>query len=163
MKKNIIIASLLMLIVMTSSTVYARYKSDSLKKVQKRIDISTQESLSFDYKVLNSKDCKKYFNSKSIIKKGYQPIQVTFTNNSKSSIAISPESFSFRSAHAQDVANSLHRDGAARGVGFGIGSLFCTWLVIPALVQGLGANNYNDDMDIDFERKSFKNRFYLWE
>ena len=152
-KKMLLFVSLA---IMASMPVYARYKSDSLKKIYQEIDTSAQESLYFDYKVLNAKDCKKYFNSKSLIKKGYQPIYITFTNNSKNSIAIAPENFSFRCAHAQDVANNLHRDGVARGVGFGLGAIFFAPLIIPALVQGLGAVDYNEQMDLDFANKAFK-------
>ncbi len=123
-----------------------------------QINITNQESIFFDYKILNKKECKKYFNSKSMIKKGYQPIQITFTNNSKKHIAISPDNFSFRCANALDVANSLHRNGVARGIGFGLGTLWFFPLIFPAFIQGLGATEYNEQMDIDFSNKSFKNQ-----
>ena len=158
MKINKITLLFLSCALMIHSVGYARYKAAPLRKMYQRIDISTQESISFDYRILNCDDCKKYFNAKSIAKKGYQPIQVTFTNNSKYSIAISPASFSFRCAHAQDVAMNLHRNSIARGVGFGLGALIFTPLIIPALTQSLTAARYNEDMDIDFEKKSFKNQ-----
>ncbi len=158
MKINKIILSLLSSALILHATGYARYKAAPLRKIYQHIDITKQESISFDYRVLNSNDCKKYFNAGTITKKGYQPIQVTFTNNSKYSIAISPASFSFRCAHAQDVAMNLHRNSIARGVGFGLGALIFTPLIIPALTQSLGAAQYNEDMDIDFEKKSFKNQ-----
>lgn len=141
---------------MISTTGYARYKSDSFKKISKEIDTSIQEYVSFESKILNSRDCKKYFNSSRLMKKGYQPIYITFINNSNHSISVGPESFSFRCAHAQDVANNLHRNGVIRGIGFGFGALLFTPLIIPSLVQGLGAQDYNEKMDIDFSDKAFK-------
>lgn len=138
---------------------YARYQSSPLKKSSQQIDFAAQEFIAFDCKALHAKDCKKYFNTKSIIKKGYQPVCMTFVNNSKHSIAIALESFSFECATAEQIAYCLHRDGCARGLGFGLGALFFSpILIIPALVQGLGAVAYNEQMDIDFAHKALKNQ-----
>ncbi len=140
---------------------YARYKSYPLQKINTintQINSSKNESISFNYKILKSNHCKKYFNTKSVLKRGYQPIQITLTNNSKHSIALSLDNFSFRCADAQDVANSLHRDGMARGIGFGVGALWFMPLVFPALIQGFGAVAYNEAMDIDFANKALKNQ-----
>jgi len=159
MKTNKLIVSIVATIFMTNSMGLARYKSDSLKKIDThntQINPSKEKSVAFNYKIFTKDDCKKYFNTKSIVKKGYQPIQIIFTNNSKYSIELSPDNFSFRCADGRDVANSLHRDGMARGIGFGIGSLWFMPLIFPALIQGLGANDYNDAMNIDFSNKSLK-------
>ncbi len=154
MKLNKIVISCLCLTLMLVTTGYARYKASSLRRIN---TVNTEdEAISFNYKILKPNDCKKYFNSKSIIKKGYQAIQISFTNNSKHSIAISPDNFSFRCIPAQEVANSLHRDGMARGIGFGIGALWFLPLIFPALIQGLGATDYNYEMDIDFANKVLK-------
>lgn len=158
MKINKIILSLISFALLISSNGYARYKSISLRKMHQHIDILTQDCISFDYKILSKSDCKKYFGSTGVLSKGYRPIQINFTNNSSKSIAISPDSFSFRCAHAQDVANTLHRNGFSRGLGFGLGALFFLPLFIPALTQGCGAKKYNHDMDIDFSNKAFKNQ-----
>ena len=162
MKINKINASLLCLTLMMSTPGYARYKATPLnKKTSVKVDALAKEAMSvqtvsFDCKVFSAKDCKKYLNSKSIIKKGFQPIEVTFTNNSKHSIEISPEDFNFTCVNAQYVASALHRDGAARGLGLGIGGfLFMPILIVPAIVQGCGANDYNYDMDNDFSNKEF--------
>lgn len=158
MKFNKIVISLLCLSIMMHTPTNTRYKSSPLKRVHRSMNLSTQESISFDYKILSSNDCKKYFNSKNIPKQGYQPILITFANNSKHNIFISPESFSLETIDPQDVANCLHRDGIMRGIGFWIGSWFFFPLIIPALAQGFGANKYNDDMDIDFANKSLKHQ-----
>ncbi len=159
MKTNKIILSIVAMTLMTSSMGFARYKSESLKKIDThntQINPSRDTSVAFNYKTFTADDCKKYFNTKSILKKGYQPIQIIFTNNSKYSIELSPDNFSFRCADARDVANNLHRDGMARGIGFGLGSLWFMPLIFPALIQGLGANDYNEAMNIDFSNKSLK-------
>jgi hypothetical protein len=161
MKYNKKATMIFALIGMSFSMVYSRYKAAPLKNIRtiyKNIYDLKDESLSFTYEIFNANDCKKYFNSKSIMKKGYQPVQIKFTNNSKDHVVVSPHNFSFRCADFQDVANSLHRDGMARGIGFGLGALWFFPLLFPALIQGLGANDYNQDMDFDFEMKALKNQ-----
>lgn len=146
---------------------YARYKATSLKKIShKKIKVVKNHKISIepilvDYKIFNKKDCKKYLNSKDILKKGYQPIQIIVTNNSKHDISISIDDFSFPCISAHEVANELHRNGATRGAGFGAGAFFCPILLIPACVQGCGANQFNNDMDRDFVKKSLKDQVVL--
>lgn len=161
--KNISIFLLsLSLAIMNDLMISARYKSAPLKDIHReniRINnLKKNKSLFFTYKPLHNNDCKKYFNSKNILKKGYQPVYIKCINNSEYNIVVSLNNFSFQCANFQDVANNLHRDGMARGVGFGFGALWFFPLIFPAFIQGLGANRYNKDMDMDFENKALKNQ-----
>ncbi len=162
---------LLMSILMICSTGYSRYKSISLKQGSEKIklkkvkskkgklDISVVlESVTCEYQVFNKKDCKKYLNSKDILKKGFQPIHVVFVNNSLNDILISLEDFSFSCVSAQEIAKELHRNGAKRGGAFGAAAWICPILIVPSLVQGLGAKDFNNDMDRDFARKELKSQ-----
>jgi hypothetical protein len=159
MKTNKLIVSIIAMTLMTGSMGFARYKSQPLKNIDThntQVNTAKDNSVSFNYKIFTANDCKKHFNTTSIIKKGYQPIQIIFTNNSKYSIAISPDNFSFRCADFRDVANILHRDGMARLIGFGLGSLWFMPLIFPAFIQGFGADDYNEAMDMDFSQKALK-------
>jgi hypothetical protein len=156
MKMNRIVIALLSLSLVISSTGYARYKSIPLNRSLRKAAVISQDTINFDYKIFKAKDCKKHLNSKYIIKHGFQPIQIIITNNSNNNIAISANDFSFPLVNCQDVADSLHRNGFARGLGFGIGALGCWPLVIPALVEGFGANDFNACMDRDFENKTLE-------
>jgi len=157
MKTNKIVLSLLTIAILSSSTGYARYKSMPLIKDSRLGEVSTEESISFESKAFTAKDCKTFFNSKSILKKGYQPVQITVKNNSQSAISISPADLSFSCVAPQEVADTLHRSSKARGLGLGIPGLVFGWaLIIPAFVQGLGAHDFNDDMDADFANKALQ-------
>lgn len=158
MIKQIKVFKIFILMSMITMQTHARYQSAPLKKLYKNVNMTVDNVVSFNYKVFSARDCKKYFNSKSIIKKGYQPVQMVITNNSSHSIAISLTNFSFRCVDAQDIAHALHRDGVSRAVGFGFGALFFSPLIIPAFVQGLGASAYNLDMDLDFEKKALQSQ-----
>ena len=136
-------------------TLDARYKACPIVKGNCSQKSNKQNYVAWDYKIFKPKDCKKYLNCKGLIKKGFQPIQITLTNHSKQSLVLSLDRFSFSTISAEQVALSLHRNGAARGVGFGIPGALCCWpLIIPAVVQGCGANDYNDAMDNDFIYKA---------
>lgn len=165
MKMNKFICIFMSSMILLTSFGYARYKSDSLKtvKISKKNNSITAEHITFDCQIFKAKECKKYFNSKSIIKKGYQPVYVSITNNSKQNIDISQEGFNFSVVSAQDVATSLHRNGAKRGVGFGIsGALLLFWpLLVVGIVQGCGAQDFNDTMDDDFKYKELNNQVVL--
>lgn len=158
MKKNTLVLSLLTIAILSSSTGYARYKSMPLIKDSRLGNVAQEESISLESKAFTAKDCKTFFNSKSILKKGYQPVQITVKNNSQSTVSISPSDLSFSCVAPQEVADTLHRSSKARGLGLGIPGMLGGGLVfiIPAFVQGLGAHDYNDDMDADFANKALQ-------
>lgn len=164
MNKNRIILSLLSIALATNSTGLARYKSKPLNEITKtsknkknKTPLKNEtEYVSFEYKALKSSDCKKYFNSKNLIKKGYRPIQIALTNHSNNNFAISLNNFNLSLTSAADVAYNMHRDGMKRAIGFTVGSLFIPILIIPAIVQGFGANSYNEQMDRDFSSKALE-------
>jgi len=142
---------------MQHSILSARYKSSAMGQKSKTAIIAEQDYVSVDFQIFTAKDCKKYLNSKIVIKKGYQPIKVTFTNYSKDAMELFLDKFSVPCIDSSVVAQALHRDGASRGVGYGVGALFCWWMIIPAIVEGCGANDFNADMDRDFAAKSLQN------
>lgn len=149
--------------VVMSSSVDARYKSQILKKGSSQvITHASKDYIAFEYKILTAKDCQKFFNNRNIIKKGFQPVQITFINNSDKAISISPQGFDFEVVPAQKIADSLHRNGMKRGVGLGVASLAAGWVtLVPALVQGCGAKEFNVDMDNDFANKQLKDQVVL--
>ncbi|AXK61122.1 hypothetical protein [Candidatus Chromulinivorax destructor] len=167
-----------------SYNLQARYKEIPLQHLQLQTDHATQKDFTWDYKVFNKKDCKKYLKSGSILRKGYQPIQITVKNSTSHDIIISPQDFATMYVPALHVAEKLHRNNLTRGLGFAspaiaiglpMGALFVyaiamtkvssyaagnifTTLFIPALiimspfiitaiVQGVGAQDFNDTID----------------
>jgi len=151
---------------MIFSTGDARHKSMPLKQYS-QADFKTAGAVTFDYKVFTKKDCnQKYLGAKNIINKGYQTVQITIKNNSKNDINLSLSDFSFPCISSDEVASKLHRNGLARGFGFGIGAILgnelsvpsSDVLLIPAVIQGFGANDYNDQIDNDFSKKELRDQ-----
>lgn len=164
-----------------------------LQHLQLQTDHATQKDLVWDYKVFNKKDCKKYLKSGSILRKGYQPIQITVKNSTSHDIIISPQDFTPIHVPALQVAEKLHRNNLARGLGFtapavvvgaplaticvysgaamaasssapGLilfvlclpGFVIMTPFIITAIVQGVGAQDFNDTIDDILSNKELR-------
>lgn len=81
------------------------------------------DNIVFEYKILSKKECKKFFKTKKILKKGYQPIQIMVTNNSDDHIIVSPEGLNFPTISADIVLAALHKNGFARGIPLGLAAI----------------------------------------
>lgn len=164
-----------------------------LQHLQLQADHATQKDLVWDYKVFNKKDCKKYLKSGSILRKGYQPIQITVKNSTSHDIIISPQDFTPIHVPALQVAEKLHRNNLARGLGFAApavvvgapvaaacvyggaamaasssapglilfvlclpGFVIMTPFIITAIVQGVGAQDFNDTIDDILSNKELR-------
>jgi hypothetical protein len=172
-----------------SSHLDARYKEVPLEDIALQIS----EGVIFTYKKLNKKDCKKYLKSSKILRKGYQPVQVTVMNNTESNIEISPKNFTDFHTPTREVSQTLHRNGFARGIGLAVpavvigvpvafGSVYAGAMavaissapgavlgilllpalalmspfIITAVVQGCGAESFNENIDEIYVNKEFK-------
>ncbi|MGZ6254501.1 MAG: hypothetical protein ACXWL5_00745 [Candidatus Chromulinivorax sp.] len=80
----------------------------------------TVSNISFEYKILNKKECKQYFKTKKILKKGYQPIQITVTNNSDDYIMFSQKGLNVPTVDVDTVFTALHKNGIIRGLSLGL-------------------------------------------
>lgn len=175
---------MLSFITVMSCNLQARYKEIPLQHLKLQTDHATQEDLVWDYKVFNKKECKKYLKSGNILRKGYQPVQITAKNNTSHDIIISPQDFTPMYVPALQVAEKLHRNNLARGLGFAAPAVVigapvgaaCVYggamaaasssapgtvlfglclpalvvmspFIITAIVQGTGAQDFNDTID----------------
>lgn len=78
---------------------------------------NNEQFIEFDYRVFNKKDNRKYLGCNPIAQ-GYQPIQITFTNNTSRSFDITQESFNCLCTDPKIVASAMHMSpvqGAAYG------------------------------------------------
>lgn len=154
MKLQNLLSALLLSIVLLGLPGCAHYRAKPLRTL-KNFQITNEQSLSFTYKVFDVADCKKYLDRNTIVK-GYQPIQITFMNNTDRYIKISPESFTLTCYYPQDVSVTVHTNTTKRVLGYGIAGLVFWPLLIPAVVDGIGSEKANQKLDIDFTHKSLQ-------
>lgn len=130
----------------------ASYRPKPLKKLP--VTLYHEESVSFEYHILDRKDCKKYLD-RNVIRKGYQPIHLTITNNSHKYLHLSLSDFSVTCINPRTVAETVHTSTASRVAGYSIlGFLTFGIFFIPAIVDGVGSSKANKKLDADFDFKS---------
>jgi hypothetical protein len=128
----------------------AKYKPHSLTKptnpvIQKNNIKTTAQRLS-------AADCRYYF-SRNVLKKGYQPVQLYVKNQSNQTVVLDTSSINMQLENKDHVASRLHLDTTQRVVGWGIGGLFLWPLLIPAAVEGINTPQANKSLDEDFESR----------
>lgn len=134
----------------------AKYKAKPLTKLS--MPTTQERSISFEYHVLDRKECKKYLD-RDVISKGYQPIHLTITNNSNKYLNLSLDDFSLLCVSPSTVAKSVHTSTAGRAAGYSVaGVLTFGVFFIPAIVDGVGSSKANKKLDADFENKSIEDR-----
>ncbi|MFH1254312.1 MAG: hypothetical protein V1646_02665 [bacterium] len=120
------------------------HKQDGTEKPEKAISLA--------YNVYDKWDCKKYLN-RDVLAKGYQPVQITITNNSDRYINFSKENISLPTVSAVDVAKKVHTSTMTRVVSYGVAGLFLWPFFIPAIVDGVKSSQANQRLDEDFAKK----------
>lgn len=150
-KKNLYIIPALLLLILGGC---AKYKTQPLAQL---LTYKEEKSVSFAYKVFSPEDCKKYLDRK-IIANGYQPVQITITNNSNDWLYFSQDNINLSIVNSEKVAKKVHTSTVKRAGGYGIGSLFVPVLLVPAIVDGVKSSGANSKLDIDFINKELKNQ-----
>jgi hypothetical protein len=132
----------------------ARYQAQPLVKAVGR-NVENQKKQSSPvvaYHVFTKNDCRRYLD-RNVLKKGYQPILVTFTNNTKRYFRISRENIGLSTVPAAQVARRVHTSTIGRALGYGVAGLVVWPLLIPAVVDGIRSSQANYRLDQDFARK----------
>ncbi|MBS1986603.1 hypothetical protein JST99_01580 [Candidatus Dependentiae bacterium] len=138
-------------LLLLSAIGFALYRAQTLKpSILQLASNNSGETITFVYKVFDKRDCTRYLN-RDVISKGYQPIHITFTNNTNHCMKFSLDSFDFTCVPIEEVAESVHTSTVGRAVGYGVGSLFLWPLAIPAVVSSVRSSKANKRVDRDFD------------
>lgn len=103
-------------------------------------------------KPFNKADCEVYLD-RNIIKKGFQPLQISIQNNSDKDYQFSPENLGLPLAHDKQVRDKAHTSTFGRIAGYSAGALVIWPLVIPAIADGINSKNSNKALDSDYHSK----------
>jgi hypothetical protein len=151
-------AALLATIALLGLSGCAHYRAKSLNRLTTGIEPQNKKSvISFAYQVFDTDDCL-YYLDRDVIAKGYQPVHITFTNNTSHHLNFSTEMFSFPCASIGEVAADAHTNTTARAVGYGVGGIFIWPLLIPAIVDSMGSAKANKKLNADFSRKGLRSQ-----
>ena len=112
-----------------------------------------QDGLAIGCKAFSKYECLTYLD-RDLLKKGYQPIQLSFHNRTDKSYAFSIYDVTLPCTTVEDVTKTVHTSTAGRMTSYTLGSLFLYPLIIPAIVDGIRSSNANAALDQDFLNKS---------
>lgn len=132
----------------------ARYRALPLPKLGNpcsthRIDT---EDIRFAYKVYDANDCQQFL-GRNVLKKGYQPIQLTINNSTGRYLKFSARSISFPCVPPFEIAKKVETSTVSRVLGWGIPGLFIWPFLIPAVVDGIGSEKANQMLNFDYATK----------
>ena len=98
-------------------------------------------------------DCLAYL-GRDILKKGYQPIQLTFYNETDQNYIFSTAGVSIECVRPEEVAKKVHTSTVGRVTSYTAGALVFTPLIIPAIVDGIRSSKANGKLDSDYADKA---------
>lgn len=131
----------------------ARYKAQPLEKATlKKTRPAGERSVVFASQAFTKDDCKRYL-GRNILAKGYQPVLVTITNNSKRYFRIMRANVSLPTVPACQVASRVHTSTVGRAVGYGLAGIVIWPFFVPAVVDSICSSQANYRLDHDFASK----------
>ena len=154
MKKLNVICSLTLLLVLIVFSGCAKYQPGVLTNLQPEFApfSETKSGITLSVRKLTSADSKRILN-RDVIKKGYQPIQITINNDTKKYILFSNQGVNLPTVSAQEVADKVHTSTVGRAATYGVAGLILWPLLIPAVVDGVGSSQANEQLDRDYGAK----------
>ncbi len=130
----------------------ARYKAEPLNKVVVQGAVAPKLQVTFAYHAFTKNDCKRYL-GRDVLAKGYQPILVTITNNTRQYFRFLREHISLPTVPAVKVARRAHTKTLERSMGYGVFGIVLWALIVPAVVDGVRSYVCNYKLDQDFAQK----------
>lgn len=128
----------------------AKYTPHSLQgtvgKAQEQDDVKVSAML------LTEQDCRYYF-SRRVLEKGYQPIQLCIQNNSASSYIFDAARLNIQIKDRDVVVKALQLNTAKRVAQYAIPGIFMGIFLIPAIVEGVKSSQANKQLDRDFAHR----------
>lgn len=133
----------------------ASYHSASLAALSPQFvtEYAEMEGLSIGGKAFSEEECITYLD-RDLLKKGVQPIQLTFYNQTDKSYLFSTEQVGLSAALPEDVAKKVRTSTLGRIVGYTVGAVFIPALIIPAVVDGIRSYQANQQLTQDFSQKA---------
>ncbi len=135
------------------TTSCARYEAHPLIKLHIPEEREREEPIIISLTKLDKKKCL-YHLGRDVIRKGFQPIQITVYNNSENPLILLREGIDIASKPAEVVASRVTTTTALRVVSYGAVSIFIWPFLIPAVIDGIKSFKANQELLYDYTHKS---------
>lgn len=134
----------------------ASYKSSPLHRLTTtpvKVTEKKKDKILFSHRVYNKADCERYL-GRDILVAGYQPIQLTITNQTQRNLLFSVNNISVPCVSQEVVKNLVYTSTTSRAVGYGIAGLIIAPFIVPAIVDSIWSVEANKQLDVDYSAKS---------
>jgi len=134
----------------------ASYKSSPLHRLATtpvKVIEKNKDKVLFAHRVYNKADCERYL-GRDVLAAGYQPVQLTITNQTQRNLLFSLNNVSLPCVNQEVVKSLVHTSTTSRAVGYGIPGLILAPLIVPAIVDSIWSSEANKQLDVDYDAKS---------
>jgi len=137
----------------------AHYQATSLTPISiKTSDETPTHGILVAAKAFTKAESIRYLD-RDLMRKGYQPIQLSIENISDKTYMFSTSRVHLALASPEEVAQKAHTSTLGRITGYGAAALIATPLfIIPAVVDGYQSLHANSALDKDFQGKAAKDQ-----
>lgn len=130
----------------------ANYQAFPLERI--RDSRIVKDDLVLSYKKFDRADCRRYLGRSNILAKGYQPVQIQITNNTKRRLLFTPDNLSFPVVPYIHVAEHVRFNTTLRLLLWGVGTIFFWPLIIPFVLDAIESPKANEYLHDDYIKKS---------
>jgi hypothetical protein len=140
----------------------AKYRAQPLDRSSAEFagNAYTKDGVTLMVKAFNKADCERYLD-RDVLKKGYQPLQITIQNNTDRNLIVTKDCIDLTLASNEDVAKTVETSTVGRATGYGVAALFIWPFAIPAIVDGVKSSNANEQLTADFQQKAIREQIVL--
>jgi hypothetical protein len=138
----------------------AKYKPQPLQTAH---GVAVKENnVSVSAHAFSELECRYYF-SRRMIAKGYQPIQISIMNGSDEDLILDPYNVGLQLESSRIIARACHLNTGKRFVSWFIPALFLWPFIIPAAVECAKSSEANKKLDQDFNQRtiSLDSKIYI--
>lgn len=125
----------------------AKYNPQPLRPIGLDQKIEEQNNVQVAKKVLTEEECRTAFDRR-IIKRGYQPVQISIRNNSNKNYILDSSDMNLTLAPIQSVTKKLHRDPVTKGIKY-----FIIAGPVWGIFEGLNSQNVNNQITADLNER----------
>ena len=115
----------------------------------------TDEGVHIRAKAYTAMESENYLN-RDLIKKGYQPIQVTIQNNTQKTYFLSDQGIDLQTASSKAVASKVMRASIPRSIAYKVAGFFFWPFIIPGTIDTIKTFHSHAKMKKDYYAKSIK-------
>lgn len=128
--------------------------------LSKDLGFAEKPQVSMVAKAYNSEDSIRFLD-RNVNSRGYQPIQVTITNQSAKSFSISASGFNTPSSTVDEVAGKILKSAIPRSAAYSVASLLFWPFMIPGAINSIKTLKAHAKLKHDFMAKIVKDEVIL--